>query len=65
MVSLFPESVLLENLFTEAVARLFETRPDVCFAWLKEAGMLSPGHAAGTVRVRSQLDFSHSGSRER
>jgi hypothetical protein len=27
---LFPESVRLEDLFTEAVARLFERRPDLC-----------------------------------
>ena len=30
LVRLFPESVPLEDLFTEAVARLFETRPVLC-----------------------------------
>ncbi len=62
LLRLFPESVPLEDLFTEAVAHLFETRPQLCLAWLKEAGLLSPTHAArvdeGYVRVVSQKPFA-------
>jgi len=29
-----------ENSFTEAVALLFETRPQICLAWLKEEGLI-------------------------
>ena len=41
IVRLFPDSVPLEDLFTEAVARLFETRPELCISWLEEADLLS------------------------
>jgi hypothetical protein len=62
LLRLFPESVPLEDLFTEAVAHLFETRPQLCLDWLKEAGLLSPTHAArvdeGYVRVVSQKPFA-------
>ena len=58
---LFPESVRLEDLFTESVARLFVRRPDLCLAWLKEAGLLPDGRAgraeSGRVRVSSQRRF--------
>jgi hypothetical protein len=57
LLRLFPESVPLEDLFTEAIARLFETRPDVCLAWLKEIGALSPDCSPETLRVRSQRSF--------
>ncbi len=57
MLRLFPESVPLEDLFTEAVARLFETRPELCVAWLREVGALPPGReaAGGGARVRTRL----------
>lgn len=57
LLRLFPDSVPLEDLFTEAVARLFETRPQLCFAWLEEVGALSSGSASGTISVRSQRSF--------
>ena len=61
LLRLFPESVRLEDLFTEAVARLFERRPDLCLAWLKEAGLLPEerdgGAEGGWVRVSSQRRF--------
>ena len=44
LLRLFPESVPLDDLFTEAVARLFEARPQLCLAWLGEATYL-PGFA--------------------
>jgi hypothetical protein len=61
LVRLFPESVPLEDLFTEAVARLFETRPVLCLTWLEDAGLLSSGSAKageGYVRVWSQKRFN-------
>ncbi len=38
LVRLFPDSVPLEDLFTETVARLFERRPQLCLAWVVEGG---------------------------
>jgi PD-(D/E)XK nuclease superfamily len=62
MVRLFPESVPLEDLFTEAVARLFERRPEFCLAWLKDAGLLSSEKATSLqetyVRVWTQRPFA-------
>ena len=62
MLRLFPESVPLEDLFTEAIARLFETNPDLCIAWLEETGLiplLSPNYVDGRyVRVSSQRSFT-------
>lgn len=62
LVRLFPDSVPLEDLFTEAVARLFETKPELCIRWLEEAGLLSPTPAEEVgeryVRVSSQRSFT-------
>lgn len=41
LLRLFPENVPLEDLFTEALARLFETRPRMCLAWLDQIGLLT------------------------
>jgi hypothetical protein len=41
LARLFPESVPLEDLFTEAVGRLFETNPRLCLEWLEDTGLLS------------------------
>lgn len=57
LLRLFPESVPLEDLFTEAVARLFSKRPELCLAWLEDAGLLSYGTVRaceGRVRISSQ-----------
>jgi hypothetical protein len=62
MLRLFPDSVPLEDLFTEAVARLFETRPGLCLAWLDEVGVLSAASVRtigeAHVRVRTQESFA-------
>lgn len=59
---LFPESVPLEDLFTEAVARLFERKPDLCLAWLREEGAIPPAESENPseeiVRVSSQRPFN-------
>jgi hypothetical protein len=59
---MFPDSVPLEDLFTEAVVRLFETRPELCTRWLEEAGLLSLTPAAEVdkryVRISSQRSFA-------
>jgi PD-(D/E)XK nuclease superfamily len=62
LVRLFPESVPLEDLFTEAVARLFERRPELCVAWLEGVGLL-PSALGGRnddqyVSVSSQRAFA-------
>lgn len=60
LMRLFPESVPLEDLFTEAVARLFEVRPQLCLEWLDEAELISPsvgGEIQGYVRVETQKSF--------
>ena len=61
LLRLFPESVPLEDLFTEAVARLFEIRPQLCLEWLEEAELISPravGQVQEHVRVSSQRTFA-------
>lgn len=42
LLRLFPESVPLEDLFTEAVAHLFETRPQLGLTWLEESELITP-----------------------
>lgn len=61
LLRLFPESVPLEDLFTEAVARLFETRPRLCLAWLRDAGLLASqdtDYVQESIRVESERAFS-------
>lgn len=60
LLRLFPQGVPLEDLFTEAVARLFETRPVLCLAWLEDAGLIGPLAEDGQrhVHVASQRSFT-------
>lgn len=44
LLVLFPKSVRREDLFTEAVARLFEKNPRLCLDWLRGAGLISMGN---------------------
>lgn len=59
LLRLFPESVPLEDLFTEAVARLFEIRPQLCLKWLEDAGLISEAgeEEPRYVRVSTQESF--------
>ena len=58
MLRLFPGSVLREDLFTEAVAHLFETKPKLCLEWLESERLLSTERAGrleeGMVSILSQ-----------
>jgi hypothetical protein len=62
LVRLFPGSVPSRTSSTEALARLFERRPELCFAWLEEAGLLSAAPAGRPgdryVSVASQRLFA-------
>lgn len=55
LVRLFPDSVPLEDLFSEAVAHLFETRPQLCLDWLEEVGLVAPLLEDGWRHVRFEL----------
>jgi hypothetical protein len=60
MLRLSPESVPLEDLFTEAVAHLFETGPHLCLAWLEDTGLLFSGTVGvGEVHVRYSSRREH------
>ena len=70
MLRLFPESVPLEDLFTEAVARLFERSPKLCLAWLEELGILPSARSlvarhvsASSQRVLPPLEHHDTASR--
>ncbi len=41
----FRNQIRREDLFTEAVARLFERDPRLCLEWLRNEGLISPGFA--------------------
>lgn len=47
LLPLFSGPRRVEDLFTEAVAWLFERRPELCFDWLKEEGLLASDHSVG------------------
>jgi hypothetical protein len=48
-----------EDLFTEAVARLFERRPELCLSWLDDLDLITPasGEAQRYIRVMTQKSF--------
>lgn len=60
MLPLFVGVRRVEDLFTEAVARLFELRQDLCLGWLEEIGVISPerdGMYRFVQRVSTQKSF--------
>ncbi len=59
LIPLFSGQRRTEDLFTEAVARLFERRPVLCLAWLEDAGLLAPavGEERRNVNVATQKPF--------
>ena len=54
LLPLFTGPRRVEDLFTEAVARLFVRKPDLCLGWMEKAGLLPSGPypALGKARVR-------------
>jgi hypothetical protein len=42
LLPLFTGTRRFEDLFTEAVARLFERRPEVCLSWLDGLEVITP-----------------------
>lgn len=59
LLPLFSGPRRVEDLFTEAVAWLFERRPELCLAWLEDAGLLAPavGEDWRNVNVATQKPF--------
>lgn len=59
LLPLFAGQRRVEDLFTEAVARLFERQPGLCLKWLGEAGLISPAgeEEQRHVRVNTQKTF--------
>jgi hypothetical protein len=56
LLPLFSGPRRVEDLFTEAVVRLFERRPELCLAWLRSEGLIPSGEEDDKVhpRVASQ-----------
>jgi len=70
LLPLFAGTRRVEDLFTEAVARLFERRPDICLGWLESLDLISasgedwPRHVhVSTQRTFVRLDEHETGSR--
>ena len=59
LIPLFSGQRRTEDLFTAAVARLFERRPELCLPWLEDAGLLAPavGEERRNVNVATQKPF--------
>ncbi len=59
LLPLFIGARRVEDLFTEAVARLFERRPELCLSWLDELALITPvsGKDQRYVRVTTQKSF--------
>lgn len=59
LLPLFVGARRVEDLFTEAVARLFERRPDLCLSWLDELGLITSASEGDRryIRVTTQKSF--------
>lgn len=59
LLPLFTGPRRVEDLFTEAVARLFERRPELCLSWLDDLALISPasGEDQSYIRVTTQKSF--------
>lgn len=70
LLPLFTGTRRVEDLFTEAVARLFERRPQLCLSWLDSLGLITPDTEEGrryvsVVTQRSFLALDEHDSRSR
>lgn len=59
LLPLFSGPRRVEDLFTEAVARLFERRPELCLSWLDDLDLITPvsGEDQRYIRVTTQKSF--------
>ncbi len=59
LLPLFTGARRVEDLFTEAVARLFERRPELCLSWLEELNLITPLPEEDWryIRVTTQKSF--------
>jgi len=59
LLPLFIGPQRIEDLFTEAVARLFERRPEICLNWLDELELITPasGEDQRYTSVSTQKSF--------
>lgn len=59
LLPLFIGPQRVEDLFTEAVARLFERRPDICLNWLESLELITPasGEDQRRIHVTTQKTF--------
>jgi hypothetical protein len=59
LLPLFIGARRVEDLFTEAVARLFERRPELCLSWFESLDLITPASVEGRryVRVTTQKSF--------
>ena len=59
LLPLFVGPRRVEDLFTEAVARLFERRPGLCLSWLDDLDLITPDSGEGQryIRVTTQKSF--------
>ncbi len=59
LLPLFVGPRRVEDLFTEAVARLFERHPELCLSWLDDLGLITPVSPEDQryIRVTTQKTF--------
>lgn len=59
LLPLFIGPQRVEDLFTEAVARLFERRPELCLSWMDELGLITPASEEDQrhINVSTQKSF--------
>ena len=59
LLPLFIGARRVEDLFTEAVARLFERRPELCLSWLNDLDLITPVSEEDRrcIRVTTQKPF--------
>lgn len=59
MLPLFIGARRVEDLFTEAIARLFERRPELCLSWLEDLDVITPVSVEDRryIRVTTQKSF--------
>lgn len=59
LLPLFVGARRVEDLFTEAVARIFEKKPDLCLSWFDSLDLITPASVEGQryIRVTTRKSF--------